>query len=69
MNILDMTQYNKNQEKSRFNGRVDVLSQEEDPVVKLKMFEKIAIRNKSSSYCDALNGIWEDNILSQVFFL
>lgn len=66
-NILDMTQYNKNQEKNRFNGRIDIITSE-DPDTKNKMFEKIAIRNKSTSYCDALNGIFEDNVLSQVYF-
>jgi hypothetical protein len=65
-NILDMTQYNERMEKNRFNGRVDVLT--EDPNEKNKMFEKIAIRNKSSSYCDALNGVFEENVLAQVFF-
>ena len=65
-NILDMTQYNELMEKNRFNGRVDVLT--EDQNEKNKMFEKIAIRNKSSSYCSALDGIWENNVLAQVFF-
>ena len=67
MNILDMKQYNEMMEKNRNNGRVDVLSQEE-PDVKFKMFEKIAIRNRATTYGESLNGIWEDNVLSQVFF-
>lgn len=66
-NILDMTKYNEMMEKNRFNGRIDVLTQE-DPDAKIKMFEKISIRNKSTSYCGALDGIWEDNVLAQVFF-
>lgn len=65
-NILNMKQYNEMMEKNRFNGRVDVLT--EDQNEKNKMFEKIAIRNKSSSYCSALDGIWENNVLAQVFF-
>jgi hypothetical protein len=62
-----MTQYNENLEKNRFNGRVDIISQE-DPDAKFKMFEKIAKRNKSSSYGDALEGILETSILSEVYF-
>ena len=67
MNILDMEQYNKNLEKSRYNGRVNVLDPE-DQNTRMQLFEKVAIQNKSTSYCDALNGVWEDNVLSQVYF-
>ena len=66
-NILDMEKYNKNLEKSRYNGRIDVLDPE-DQNTRMQLFEKIAIQNKSTSYCDALNGVWEDNVLSQVYF-
>lgn len=66
-NILDMSQYNKNLEKNRFNGRVDVLNQE-DPNARFQMFEKIAKRNKSTSYADALEGILETSVLSDVYF-
>lgn len=65
-NILDMEKYNDQMEKSRNNGRVDIIT--EDPDIKFRMFEKISIRNKSTSYCGALDGIWEDNVLAQVFF-
>ena len=67
MNILDMKQYNENLEKNRFNGRVDVISQE-DPNAKFQMFEKISKRNRSTAYGDALNGVFEENVLAQVFF-
>lgn len=66
-NILDMTQYKKNQEKSRYNGRVDVLDPE-DQNTRFQMFEKIAIKNRATEYGSAIDGIWEDNVLSQVFF-
>ncbi len=66
MNILDMTKYNEQMEKNRFNGRVDIIS--EDPDAKLKMFEKIAIRNRATTYGESLNGVLEDNVLAQVFF-
>ena len=32
------------------------------------MFERIAIKNKATEYRNPLEGIWEDNLLSQVFF-
>jgi hypothetical protein len=54
-------------EKNAYNGRVDVLSNE-TVAGKIAMFEKIATNNKAASYCDALKGQWEDNVISQVFF-
>ena len=30
--------------------------------------EKTAFKNRATTYCDALKGQWEDNVLSQVFF-
>lgn len=67
MNILDMKQYNERMEQSRNNGRVDVLKQE-DPDTKFKMFEKIAKRNRATAYSDSLVGVFEDNVLAQVYF-
>jgi hypothetical protein len=32
------------------------------------MYEKIAVKNKSTEYRDSLSGILEDNLLSRVFF-
>jgi len=66
-NILDMKQYNEQNERNRNNGRIDILSQE-SPDTKFKMFEKIAIRNRATSYGESLSGIWEDNVLAQVYF-
>ena len=57
-NILNMKQYNEMMEKNRFNGRVDVLT--EDPDTRFKMFEKISKRNRSTEYGSALDGIWDD---------
>jgi hypothetical protein len=51
----------------KYNGRVDII-QQPDPSVIFSMQERIAKRNKASSYCEALNGTWEDNILSQAYF-
>lgn len=65
--ILDMTKYNEQNERNRNNGRVDVLTKE-DPDTKFKLFEKISKRNRATAYSDALNGVFEENVLSQVYF-
>lgn len=49
------------------NGRVDLLSQE-NIKTKMEMMEKVNIRNKATSYSDALQGQWEETVLSQCFF-
>ena len=56
--ILDMDKY---------NGRLNLM---ELPTkdARFDMYEKIAVKNKSSEYRDSLAGILEDNLLSQVFF-
>lgn len=56
--ILDMEKY---------NGRLNLM---ELPTkdARFDMYEKIAVKNKSSEYRDSLAGILEDNLLSQVFF-
>ena len=51
----------------RYNGRVNVL-EPEDPGVVFRMAEKIAIKNKSVEYRDALEGNWEHNVIAQVYF-
>ena len=56
--ILDMKKY---------NGRINVL-EPEDPDTRFRMFEKIALKNKSKEYRDPVAGVWEDNVLAQVFF-
>jgi hypothetical protein len=52
---------------SKYNGRVDII-QEPPANVRFQMQEKIAVRNKATSYREALSGQWENNMLSQVFF-
>jgi hypothetical protein len=54
-------------DQSKYNGRVNIV-RPLNPNITFQMQERIAVRNKSTSYCDALTGTWEDNILSQVFF-
>jgi len=56
--ILDM---------GRFNGRVNIV-EPESPDAVFKMQERIAVKNKTSEYRNPLSGIWEDNLLSKVFF-
>jgi hypothetical protein len=56
--ILDM---------GRFNGRVNIV-EPESPDAVFKMQERLAVKNKTTEYRNPLSGIWEDNILSKVFF-
>jgi hypothetical protein len=51
----------------KYNGRVDII-QEPSVDAKFKMQEKIAGRNKATTYHDALTGTWEHNVLSNLFF-
>lgn len=48
------------------NGRVNISLPSRD--TQFKMMEKIALKNKSNDYTEALNGSWEDNALSNTFF-
>ena len=50
------------------NGRVDLLKTNEDPNVVFRMQERIAIKNKATEYRDALTGIWENTVLSKLYF-
>jgi hypothetical protein len=50
------------------NGRVNILQNQEDPTVLFRMQERIALKNKATEYREALNGTWEDNVLSRAFF-
>jgi len=56
--ILDM---------ERYNGRLNLMELPPKDV-RFDMYEKIALKNKSSEYRDSLAGILEDNLLSRVFF-
>jgi hypothetical protein len=52
---------------SKYNGRVDII-QEPPAHIRFQMQERIAVKNKATSYREALTGTWENNILAQVFF-
>jgi hypothetical protein len=56
--ILDMEKY---------NGRMNLMDLPPKDV-RFQMYEKIAVKNKSTEYRDSLHGILEDNTLSRVFF-
>jgi hypothetical protein len=56
--ILDM---------ERYNGRVNLMDLP-DKNTRFKMYEKIAIKNKSTEYRYPVTGILEDNMLEKVFF-
>jgi hypothetical protein len=51
----------------KYNGRINIIEQPNTDVL-FKMQEKIGLKNKTTEYRDALNGIWETNVLSRVFF-
>jgi len=52
---------------SQYNGRVNIV---EPPVpnMRMKMHEKLAVKNKATEYRGAIGGVWEDNVLAQVYF-
>jgi hypothetical protein len=50
----------------QYNGRVNIVDPNSD--IRFKMQEKIAIKNKTTEYREALAGTWESNLLSQVYF-
>ena len=59
--------YNTILNTAKYNGRVDIIT-EPPAEVRFQMQEKIAIQNKATPYREALNGTWENNKLSQLFF-
>ena len=63
--VLDNPQNILNLDK--YNGRVNLLDNS-DPEIMFKMQERIALKNKATTYCDATLGIWEENVISQLFF-
>lgn len=54
-------------DSERYNGRMNLMEPPSTDAV-FKMQEKIAIKNKSTEYRDALGGTWESNVLAQVYF-
>ena len=70
MNNFSPVNVNKNDkiiDLERYNGRIN-LSEPPSTDVVFQMQEKIAIKNKSTEYREALGGTWESNVLAQVYF-
>jgi hypothetical protein len=51
----------------RYNGRVNII-QPPDQTIQFKMFEKINVANVATDYRGAIAGVFEDNVLAQVYF-
>jgi hypothetical protein len=56
--IIDMDKY---------NGRINIV-EPQSPDIRFKMQEQISLRNKATDFREAVTGIWEHNVLEQVFF-
>jgi hypothetical protein len=69
MNLTSVDIYQNNQilHQSTFNGRVNIV-EAPSPEVQFKMQERIAVKNKTSEYRDALAGEIESNMLATVYF-
>ena len=69
MNLTSVDIYQNNQilNQSTYNGRVNIV---ESPSAEMqfKMQERIAVKNKTSEYRDALAGEIESNMLATVYF-
>jgi len=71
--LLNTNNYNKQpksilkNEDQSINGRVNLIT-EPSPEIRFQMQEKVAIKNKSTEYRNALAGNLENNMLSRVFF-
>ena len=66
-NPYTVDEYKRILNRERYNGRVNI-AEPEDPTIVFRMSEKIAIKNKSVEYRDALEGNWEYNVIAQVYF-
>jgi hypothetical protein len=51
------------------NGRINIMDGEPaNPNLRFQMQERIAVKNKTTEYREALTGTWENNTISQLFF-
>ena len=66
MNPVNVNQNDTILNKEALNGRVNIIDIPHH--VQFQMQEKIAVKNKTTEYREALNGVWENNLLSQVYF-
>jgi len=51
----------------RYNGRVNII-EPPSPNIRFQMQERIAVKNKTTEFREAISDIWESNVLAQVFF-
>ncbi len=51
--------------REKYNGRVNLMDKVDD---KLNLQDKIPVTDKTTDYREAMNGGWESNMLSDVFF-
>ena len=64
---IDNTKNNMIIDTTKYNGRINIV----EPIVpdmRMKMHEKIAVKNKTTEFREAIGGVWESNVLAQVFF-
>ena len=66
MNPVSINQNDTILNKEALNGRVNIVDIPHH--VQFQMQEKIAVKNKTTEYREALNGVWENTLLSQVYF-
>ena len=68
MNLTSIDIYQTNQilDKSVYNGRVNIM-EEPSPEIQFKMQERIAIKNKTTEYREAIAGDLESNLLSTAY--
>lgn len=69
MNLTNIAIYQTNQilDKSVYNGRVNIV-EAPSPEIQFKMQERIAIKNKTTEYREAIAGDLESNLLATVYF-
>lgn len=58
---------NKILKLEKYNGRVNII-EPENPDIQFQMFEKIAVKNRTTEYREALIGEWENNLLAETYF-
>ena len=61
LDLNSIDQVNKIIDMERYNGRVNLFDSP-TPEVQFKMQERLAIKNKTTEYREALDGIWETNL-------
>lgn len=66
MNPVSINQNDTILNKEALNGRVNIVDIPHH--LQFQMQEKIAVKNKTTEYREALNGVWENTLLSQVYF-